>query len=95
MTLDKIIGIKKNDLVAANRELECDSRELNLMIGWNDCIDELSKRRIDREKLAKNLYNYYHPSDFDKCPEHVRKIYLEQADAILTSLPDLVVKGEV
>ena len=51
------VPINSNDLTTANKELECDSSELNQMIGWNACLDEIEQCEVcfDEIKLQNIL----------------------------------------
>lgn len=95
--LSTLLGFKKN-IPPKEGEIECDSPELNQMIGWDKAITELEQLSPDVERLAKILYQlYFHRifsnvTPWDELTTQDREKFRIDAKSIISSIPEWVVR---
>jgi hypothetical protein len=68
---------------------------------FNEAITQQGLRTItlDLEKTAKRLHKMYYtifmlPSEWEDLMDFRQEMFLEQADALIAHLPELLIKGE-
>ena len=85
--------IKGNDLVTAKKELECDSPELNQMMGYNSALEEAGE--IEVEVDISSLAKIIQQNQFETCEVRMDgrqrpNSPIKMAKEIATALPEIL-----